>query len=88
MDGCKKDTQQNQQESEYICPFNLEHKYHCYTIWNKLTPDGFKFVKLLLEYLLYTNKRPNSSNLYCCYGHVLRSLVKTREDALKCENTF
>ena len=65
---------------ENECPLKLQHKYHFYNIWNNrnLTQNEFKLVKTLLEYILYTNKRPNSSNLYCCYGYVLRESIKTR----------
>ena len=58
----------------------LQHQYNFYDIWNIYSPQGFKLIELLLEYILYTNKRPNCSNLYCCYGHILRQLIKTEKN--------
>ena len=74
--------------NDETCPSNFEHKYNFYKIWKQQIIEGFQLVKLLLEYILYTNKRPNSSHLYSCYGNVTRQFIKTKEDGLKCEKCF
>ena len=76
------------EEDESKCPSKCEHKYNFYKIWNTLTSNAFKFLERILEYILYTHKRPNSSNLYCFYGHILREKIETKQDARECERYF
>ena len=79
-------SQNPKQESN--CPCKREHKYNFYEIWNKHSLEGYELIKCITQYILYTNKRPNCSNLYSCYGHILRRMIKTKQDGLECEKYF
>ena len=70
--------------SDQHCLFN--HKYYFFTLWNN--QYYMDFLKMMCEYLLYTNKRPNSGRLYCFYAHTLRIKILTKQDGLRCEQYY
>ena len=81
-------SQNPKQDVESNCPCKRKHKYNFYEIWNKHRLEGYELLERITKCILYTNKRPNCSNLYSCYGHLLRRRIKTKEDGLECEKYF